>query len=899
MTTNAAHQASLFESIAEDAAQPALTPMMQQYQTVKDAHPDCLVFYRMGDFYELFFNDAITASKVLDITLTRRGKTPDTDIPMCGVPAHAYESYLAKLIRHGYRVAICDQIETPEQAKARGAKLVQRDVIRIVTPGTVTEENLLSARDSNFLASIAADKQGWAMAWADLSTGFLGIQNGQSPQDLQNLCLQIQPREIITTPDIVTQLNPLAAQDNIVLSPQSAQRFNATQGEKRLHQLYKVHSADSFGDFNATDYAALGGLIDYIALTQKREGLQLAPPQKIQAQGVLLIDAATRRNLEFNVTLGGDKQGSLLATIDRTQTAAGARLLQQHFAAPLTDKDTINARYDAIAYILQNDTVARALRDQLPRLPDLERALSRILWGRGGPRDLATLRDGLSLGKQLATLFASPMPSLLQQACQQINANPQTIDALITELSKALAEELPYQVRDGGFIKDGYHNELDQYRTLQNDTRKIMAALQQRYCDLSRIATLKIKHNNVLGYFIEVSPTNSDQAMQARDPANDSGKLFIHRQTLASATRFTTLELQQLEEKITSASVRAMQIELQLFADLVQQIEQLASPIRQAAQALATIDVACGWATLARDENYCRPTLTDDTAFQITGGRHPVVEQALRQKQQQNFTANDCALEDAQRLWLLTGPNMAGKSTFLRQNALIVFLAQVGAYVPAQSATLGIVDRLFSRVGAADDLAQGKSTFMVEMVETAAILHQATAKSLVILDEIGRGTATYDGLAIAWATLEHLHNVNQCRGLFATHYHELTQTENDLAHVACYTLAIKEWQNEIIFLHHIIKGAAAGSFGVHVAQLAGMPAAVINRAQIILNKLEQQHQQHINPVTSSPVGVAEVVTPFLSTGQQSVLDNLQSVQPDDLSAKEALELIYSLKNKLN
>ncbi|HEY1096978.1 MAG TPA: DNA mismatch repair protein MutS, partial [Alphaproteobacteria bacterium] len=810
----------------------------------------------------------------------------------------AYEAYLAKLIRHGQRVAICDQVETPEQAKARGAKLVQRDVIRIVTPGTVTEDTLLSARDSNYLASVAADKNSWSIAWADLSTGFLGVQSGTDQTDLLNLCLQIQPREIIATPDLANQLLPLATQNNIVVSPQNTARFNAQQGERRLHQLYKVKSAESFGTFDSLDYAAIGGLIDYIALTQKTDGLSLAPPHKTHAQGILLIDAATRRNLELSVTLSGEKQGSLLSTIDRTQSAAGARLLQQHFATPLTDKYAIAARHDGVAWFLEQSTAWRHLRDQLPRLPDLERALSRILWGRGGPRDLSVLRDGLTLGKEIAQNFTGQLPQILQQAVTHLQANPQTIDALIAELDKALAEELPYQARDGGFIRDGYHAELDNYRSLQNDTRKIMAALQQRYCDASRIPTLKIKHNNVLGYFIEVSPTNAEQAMQAHDPHNHDVKLFVHRQTLASATRFTTMELQQLEEKITSASVRAMQIELQLFADLVQQIEQLSSPIRQAAQSLALIDVLCGWATLAIDEKYCRPVLTDDTSFAIKGGRHPVVEQALRQKQQQSFTANDCRLEDDQSLWLLTGPNMAGKSTFLRQNALIVFLAQIGAYVPAADATIGIVDRLFSRVGAADDLAQGKSTFMVEMVETAAILHQATPRSLVILDEIGRGTATYDGLAIAWATLEHLHNHNQCRGLFATHYHEMTQTEKDLPRVACYTLAIKEWEGDIIFLHHIVKGAAAGSYGVHVAQLAGMPSAVIQRAQYILNDLEQ-HTPH--PVSAGSVAdsTAAFTPPALSSGEKAALDQIKSLQPDALSAKEALDLVYQLKNKLN
>lgn len=899
MTSSASHQASLFESIAEDAAQPVLTPMMQQYHKLKEAHSDCLLFYRMGDFYELFFDDAVIASKILDIALTKRGKTAETDIPMCGVPVHAYESYMAKLIRKGHRVAICEQTETPEQAKQRGAKLVNRDVIRIVTPGTVTEEHLLSARDSNYLASIACDKGQWSLAWADLSTGYVGVQNVASQTDLVNLCTQINPREIIATPDILNALEQSASLPDSVLTNQPAQRFNAGSGEKRLQQLYSVKSTEAFGTFDALDYAALGGLIDYIALTQKTDGLQLSVPQKLQPQGVLLIDSATRRNLEFNVTLSGDKDGSLFDTVDRTQTNAGARLLQQHFAMPLTDKTALTQRQDAIAYFMAQTPLHKNIRNLLPRLPDLERALSRILWGRGGPRDLAVLRDGLALGKEIAAQFNGQLPHILETACQQINSNPHTIDALIATLTQALNDELPYLARDGGFIKEGYHTELDQYRVLQNDTRQIMAALQQRYCTISRIPTLKIKHNNVLGYFIEVSPTNSDQAMQVRDPANDDGgKLFIHRQTLASATRFTTLELQGLEEKITGASVRAMQIELQLFADLVTQIEQIATPIRHCAQALAAIDVASAWATMAQDGNYTRPTLTDGIEFTVTAGRHPVVEQALRQKQQQNFVANDCRLEDNEALWLITGPNMAGKSTFLRQNALIVFLAQIGAYVPASSATIGLVDKLFSRVGAADDLAQGKSTFMVEMVETASILHQATPKSLVILDEIGRGTATYDGLAIAWATLEHLHNANQCRGLFATHYHELTHLENELPRTSCYTLEVKDWtdkgKTEIIFLHHIIKGRAAGSYGIHVAELAGMPRSVTHRAQQILGSLEKQDAH----LPAASLSVSEPAATF-SAAEQAALAAISAAQPDQMSAKDALDWVYALKNKLN
>ena len=882
-------QQGSLQLIADEVQSTTLTPMMQQYMEVKKAHDDCLVFYRMGDFYELFFDDAVTASKILDIALTKRGKTEGTDIPMCGIPFHAYEQYIGKLVQAGHRIAICEQTETPEQAKERGGykALVRREVVRIITPGTVTEEILLDATENNFIASVYFNKHAGSLAWADLSTGELWVKSIIKEHLLNEL-------SCIDTKEVIYQKSENISYKT-TLSPQADHRFDSENGLKRIKQLFQVKDIEIFGNFDTSDYAAIGALIDYLALTQKSEALTLKPPRRQYQAEVMMIDHATRRNLELLTTLQGNKQGSLIHTIDRTITHGGGRLLQRHFLFPSTDMDLLNDRHDSIEWCLNQFNITNTIRDCLKFIPDVERALSRLILGRGGPRDLSNICVALTKVKELKThISINTSPKIINNIVNSFKLSPD-LELFKEELTNALKDELPLLVRDGGFIKEGYDRILDELLHLRHDSKKILASIELRYKQISGITTLKIKHNLILGYFIEVTPTLAEKAFHTRDPEKEGdSRLFIHRQTLATAARFTTIELSEIDKKINESDARILELELNLFNAFLDKVKKLHHEIRLIADSIAQLDVITAWAYLAKHENYVRPLLDNSTNFEIIKGRHPVVEKSLKQNSQTvKFIANDCSLIDTQRLWLITGPNMAGKSTFLRQNALIVFLAQIGGFIPAEKAYIGIVDRLFSRVGAADDLAMGKSTFMVEMIETATILHQSTERSLIILDEIGRGTATYDGLSIAWATLEHLHTVNGCRSLFATHYHELTQLETSLEHLSCYTVNVREWDNDIVFLHEVVKGKANRSYGIHVARLAGMPAILLDRASTLLQDLEKTSD--FSPITEKTT----LSAPVKHVESSKVETALQKINPDSLSPKEALDLVYSLKSLLS
>jgi DNA mismatch repair protein MutS len=870
-------------SLAADA-----TPLMAQYLAIKRAHPDCLLFYRMGDFYELFFDDAAKAARALDITLTKRGKHDGDDIPMCGVPVHAADAYLARLIRQGFRVAVCEQMEDPAEAKKRGGKApVKRAVIRIVTPGTLTEDNLLDARRNNYLAALAEAQGALALAWLDLSTGDFALQT-VAVRDLAAALARLAPGEILLPERLVQRpaLFELLGDWKSALTPLPNPRFDSDNGRKRLEALYGVAALDAFGAFGRAEIAAAGALVDYVDLTQQGRLPALAPPRQVAGGAFMAIDPATRRNLELTETLGGERKGSLLAALDRTATGAGARLLAEHLAAPLTDRPAIEARLDAVAFFHADERRRDDVRAILRRCGDLARAMARLALGRGGPRDLACLRDSLGESAALRALLAGEAPALIAAAVRDLGEHA----TFVGRLARALAAELPLVARDGGFIAAEYNAELDALRGLRDDGKRLIVELQARYVGETGIASLKIRCNNVLGYHIDVTPAQAGRL----------GPQFIHRQTLASSMRYATTELAELESKIASAADRALALELKLFDDLVGEARARAEMIQRAAAALAALDVAASHAQLAAERDYCRPAIGDGTEFAVVGGRHPVVELALKTAGQP-FVANDCDLKPDQRLWLLTGPNMAGKSTFLRQNALIAILAQMGCYVPATDATLGVVDRLFSRVGAADDLARGRSTFMVEMVETAAILNQATARSLVILDEIGRGTATFDGLSIAWATLEHLHDVNRCRALFATHYHELTALASKLAELSCRTMRVKEWQGEVIFLHEVAAGAADRSYGIHVAKLAGLPPAVIARAEAVLATLEkgEQRGQLAKLADDLPLFTAAVPAQPAATAPSALDALLASLRPDELSPKDALEFLYKLKGLLD
>lgn len=871
------------------------TPMMAQYMAVKARYPDCLLFYRMGDFFEMFFEDAVQAAATLDITLTKRGKTQGDEIPMAGVPFHSYESYLAKLIRAGFKVAICDQVETPEEAKKRdGYKaLVRRDVIRVVTQGTLTEDALLDARENNYLAAIAETGGQYGVSWLELSTGEFAVEPVK-PQNLQSAVERIGASEILI-PDSFRERESLydflaLARDRLTMQPPSL--FDSQNAQKRLESMFGVGTLESFGGFSRAEIAAAGALIDYVERTQVGKIPHLFRPRQVTSGAAMEIDAATRRSLELTRTQAGERKGSLLSCIDQTVTAAGARLLQSRLSAPLTDIAAIQQRLDEVEILFDQALLRESIRTELRKTPDMERALSRLSAGRGGPRDLGQIRDGLKQAEMIGGILLNE--NILSGIAGQMNQQP-AIQALADRLKQALADDLPFLDRDGGFIREGYSAKLDDLLLMKKDGRRLIARLEEKYRQQTGIDSLKITYNNILGYFIEVPAKKADPLMVRRGEENNADNPFIHRQTMANAVRFTTPELAELERDISSASEKAVGIEQELFRQMTDEASRLSEDIGKHARALASLDVAAANAALAADCAYVRPQMVEETTFHIEGGRHPVVEQALRGTGM-DFVPNDCNLGGAQKLWLLTGPNMAGKSTFLRQNALIAIMAQSGSFVPARAAQIGIVDRLFSRVGAADDLARGRSTFMVEMVETAAILNQATERSLVILDEIGRGTATFDGLSIAWACVEYLHETNKCRSLFATHYHELTSLQSRLANMSCHSMKVKEWKGDIVFLHEVQEGSADRSYGIHVGKLAGLPPAVIARAREVLDMLQTGEQSgalarlaHDLPLFSA---IKATGTP---EKEPEVIKMLKGITPDTLTPREALDILYKLK----
>ena len=865
------------------------TPMMAQYLAIRDANPGALLFYRMGDFYEMFFDDAVAAAAALDIALTRRGTHLGEPIPMCGVPVHAAESYLLTLIRKGFRVAIAEQMEDPAEARKRGAKsVVARDVVRLVTPGTLTEESLLEARRHNFLAAFATVRDESALAWVDISTGALRVAPCPSARLAPELARHA-PRELLACEG--SRLDDLAADAGVALTELAPGSFDSTAAVRRLCALYGVETLDGFGQFTRPELSAMGAIADYLALTQRGRMPRLLPPVRESGSGVMAIDAATRRNLELTQALSGGRDGSLLAAIDRTVTAPGARLLDRRIGAPSRDLAEIHRRQAAVAHLVDDPRLVADLREALARVPDMDRAISRLALDRGGPRDLAAIRAGLAAAARIAARLDDSDPLLAEAAADLVGH-----DALTGLLDDALVAEPPLLARDGGFVAPGHDADLDETRALRDEGRGVIARMQGDYIAQTGVQSLKIKHNNVLGYFIETTAVHAERML--RPPLSET---FIHRQTTANQIRFTTVPLSELETRILNARDRALEIERAIFARLTRAVLDAAGAIGQAARALAEIDVAAAFADLAAGEGWTRPVVDDSRAFVIDGGRHPVVERALKRKGEP-FVANDCALTegDTPAIWLLTGPNMAGKSTFLRQNALIAVLAQAGAFVPAARAHVGLVTQLFSRVGAADDLARGRSTFMVEMVETAAILNQADAGALVILDEIGRGTATWDGLSIAWAVLEHLHAANRCRALFATHYHEMTQLAAKLRCVENATVAVREWEGEVVFLHEVRKGAADRSYGVQVARLAGLPPDVVDRAREILTALEAGAREG----AARPAALIDDLPLFRAAPPpapsappprgSAVEARLRAIRPDELTPRDALDLVYEL-----
>lgn len=882
-----------------EAKAPALTPMMAQYLETKKAYPDYLLFYRMGDFYEMFFDDAVAASKALDIALTKRGKLEGADVPMCGVPFHAYETYLSRLIKHGFKVAICEQMEDPKEAKKRGAKsVVKRDVIRLVTAGTLTEENLLDSRRNNFLLSLAKTGDMLGVSWLDLSTGdfFLeeiGLKNKPEAVVVSSLLSRLSPVEILVSdrylqsPKLFEVFNEYRKKLSVL--PEA--RFNFENARRNLLNLFKVETLDAYGSFSRAEITAAGVLMDYVETTQKGQMPRVEKPVKIYERQVMEIDGATRRSLELLESSSGDRGNSLLSVLDRTVTGAGARMLAGRIASPLVDTKEIGERLNVVEFFLNEEFIRDDVRALLKACPDIERAVSRLSLERGGPRDLAAIKTTLAAVPRLKNILSGAssqnMVSELPEAVARIAGRMGHHENLVDELERALADELPLLARDGGFIREGYYPPLDEIRRVKNNSQQIILQLQEKYAAATDIPNLKIKYNNLIGYFVEVPAKFATRMLENKD--------FIHRQSVLNAVRFTTVELTEIENEIRGAGEKLLATELELFNKLVTEVRIAADDISRTAKALAELDVGAALADLAAEKNYCRPEIDDSFCFDVEDGRHPVVEASLAREHGGAFVGNDCRLGgDYSNIWLITGPNMAGKSTFLRQNAIIAVMAQIGSFVPAKRARIGVVNKLFSRVGASDDLARGRSTFMVEMVETASILNRADERSLVILDEIGRGTATFDGLSIAWAVVEHLHEVNRCRALFATHYHELTSLVGKLHKMSLHCMKIKEFNDEVIFLHEVIDGAADRSYGIHVAKLAGLPPVVLKRAEQVLSSLENDKKN------ANIKGLADDLPLFSSLKKEekkpSAVDAaLAEICPDNLTPREALDELYRLK----
>jgi DNA mismatch repair protein MutS len=876
-----------------------ISPMMAQYSAIKAQNPGSLLFYRMGDFYELFFGDAEIAARALGIVLTKRGKHEGQDIPMCGVPVERAGEYLNRLIGQGHRVAVCEQIEDPAEARKRGAKsVVRRQVVRLVTPGTITEELLLDPVRANSLLAIAGGgppEAFFGLASVDISTGTFSVSS-TTEASLEAEIARIDPAEIVVPETLLALpcLARLARETKLPVTPLGRETGEGASAERRIKDYFGLATLDGLGALSRTEIAAAAVALFYIERTQLAARPALSLPTRLSRDARMDIDAATRANLELTRTLSGARDGSLLAAIDKTVTAPGSRLLAERLAAPLTAPNEIEIRLDSVSFFAGEPGLRKEIRANLKAAPDISRALSRLALDRGGPRDLAALGAGIEAAHAIADMLAGtePLPAELAQASK---AAASVAPSIATRLRQALADSLPLNRRDGGFVRAGYDAALDELRALRDESRGVVAALQAHYCDVTGTKQLKLKHNHFLGYFIEVPQAHGERLLK---PPHDG--VFVHRQTMADAMRFSTMELAELEVKIASAAEEALAREQAIFDELAALLLAEQTALKKLASGLAIIDVAAALAELAQALDWSRPEVDGSLSFDIEGGRHPVVEAALR-REGQAFARNDCKLSGVPgkggRIAVVTGPNMAGKSTYLRQNALIAILAQMGSFVPAARAHLGVVDKLFSRVGAADDLARGRSTFMVEMIETAAILNQAGERSLVILDEIGRGTATFDGLSIAWAVIEHLHEKNRARALFATHFHELTRLSATLDRLDNLTVRVTDWNGEVVFLHEIVTGAADRSYGIQVAKLAGLPGPVVSRARTLLAEFEAAERLSYadRSVADLPLFTASKAPTTTPAPSDALADALHAIEPDALSPRAALEALYRLK----
>ena len=892
-----------------DMDENTATPAMRQYLEIKRAHKDYLLFYRMGDFYELFFEDAITVSGAVGLALTHRSKVEDRNIPMCGVPYHAYEMYMQRLIKMGYKVAICEQMEDPAEAKKRGYKaIVRRDVIRLVTPGTVTEDTILEAKRNNFIAAIYVRTAEIGLSWLDLSTGDfyterLAVDKKSAVSILSSALARLNPVELLIEdrlleyPDFFSLFGEYREQ----LSVLAKSLFNQESAIHTLHKIYKVQTIDSFGDFSSVELVAGGVLLGYIENTQKGHLPQLKQPKRILGADIMEIDAATRRSLELLEPISTNGV-CLLDVMDKTVTGVGGRLLAERLASPIMDTKKINDRLDAVAFFIDNPNVRREIRNLMRQCLDMERAVQRLSLGRGGPRDLYDLGVTLKIVPYIQNMilgFAAYQKDSVYALPPQILAdlansffNHSALQYSIESTLKDKRDDLPNLARNGGFVREGAYEPLDYLHNIRSESDIKCEALRQKYTELTGVTALKIKNNTNIGYFVEVPSKFAEKLLE--------NKMFIHRQSVLNAVRFTTVELSEIENEVNSSMDKALEMELKIYNELIEHVMAQALAISHTAETIARIDVAAAMAELAVENGYVRPEIDNSLDLEIVEGRHPVVEYVIKREGEGSFVGNNCKLNaDTDRMWLLTGPNMAGKSTFLRQNALIAIMAQMGAYVPAKSVKIGAINRLFSRVGASDDLARGRSTFMVEMVETAAILNRADERSFVILDEIGRGTATFDGLSIAWAVVEQLSEVNKCRTLFATHYHELTQLYHKLSALSLHCMKIKEFNGDVVFMHEVIEGAADRSYGIHVARLAGLPNLTIKRAEQVLKLLEEGKQNKALNSIQEELPLFDVLKKEEAKPQveNPIIEVIKELDVDSLSPREALDKLYELKKQ--
>ena len=859
-----------------------LTPMMKQYLEIKEEYFEEILFYRMGDFYEMFFNDAKVASSVLDITLTKRGQWNNNDIPMCGIPFHSSESYLSKLISNGYRVAVCEQINEIENDVKKNKGPMKRKVVRVITPGTVLEENFFDDNPNNFLCSWNEVNGRHSISWVDLSTGIFCVQKIDINQSnaLETALERLSPRELIM-PLKMKEQKPHYFRGCITFQADSL--FQSDACEERLKKFYKTKSLGAFGEFSRSCISTAGAILGYVNLTQKGKLPLLKKIKQWKNIDVMEIDIFSRKSLELLKTQSGEKNGSFFNAINQTLTSGGARLLLERLNGPSLDKLEINKRLDTVSNFVSENLLRKKVRDVLKLIPDIERSLTRLQFDRGGPRDLISIKTGCEKANEISKLISYHDFIFPEKELNEISSNLTIDTSFIKELDLAISESPPLFARDGNFIKKGFSNELDEIKLIRDNSKEKILSLQAKYINQTGVQSLKIKFNNVLGYHLEVRKNHETKLLEQEE--------FIHRQGTAQASRFTTAELVSIESKLTDARSKSLNIELEIYESLVKNCLQRSEKLLSIFQGLSSLDVAIGFAELAYKWNYSRPEISNERIFNVVSGRHPVIEQILNKEKDESFISNNCNLSD-QKIWLITGPNMGGKSTFLRQNAIINIMAQMGSFVPAEKATIGISDRIFSRVGSGDDLSRGQSTFMVEMIETASILNHATEKSFVILDEIGRGTSTWDGLSLAWSIIEKLHNDINCKTLFATHYHELTTLERSLKKLSLKTLEAKEYNDEIIFLYNLVNGSANKSYGLEVAKLAGVPFDVIKRAKDILKNLESDYK-------------IDDKLPLFNERKEKVVNKiskkLNEIVPDSISPKQALEILYELKrlNKNN